>query len=91
MKVVKVIKNNLIRSFDNSNNEILVMACGLGFKKSHGDEVDKKSNNNVYIVLADHINFATEDKYNIELMLYVFADKFLYGNDLETVKEEMHD
>lgn len=106
MKVVKVINNNLIKSFDDSNNEILVMGCGLGFKKSPGDEINenlieriytcnngdtsnqltkllqkiplehiqvtnqivsfakaslgKKLNENVYITLADHINFALE-------------------------------
>lgn len=106
MKVVKVINNNLIKSFDNNNNEILAMGCGLGFKKVPGDEVDeslieriytcndqassnqlikllekiplehiqvtnqiisfakvslgKKLNKNVYITLADHINFALE-------------------------------
>lgn len=106
MKVVKVINNNLIKSFDSNNNEILVMGCGLGFKKTPGDEVDealiervytcndkansnqlikllekiplehiqvtnqiisfakvslgKKLNKNVYITLADHINFALE-------------------------------
>lgn len=106
MKVVKVINNNLIKSFDDNKNEILVMGCGLGFKKTPGDEVDeklieriytcndkdnsnqlikllkkiplehiqvtnqiisfakvslgKKLNENVYITLADHINFALE-------------------------------
>ena len=106
MKVVKVINNNLIKSFDSNNNEILVMGCGLGFKKLPGDEIDesliertytcndksnsnqlikllekiplehiqvtnqiisfakvslgKKLNKNVYITLADHINFALE-------------------------------
>ncbi|MCS4454706.1 PRD domain-containing protein [Clostridium botulinum] len=106
MKVVKVINNNLIKSFDDNNNEILVMGCGLGYKKAPGHEVDeklieriytcndrkdsnqltkllkkiplehiqvtnqivsfakaslgKKLNENVYITLADHINFAIE-------------------------------
>lgn len=107
MKVVKVINNNLIRSFDKNNNEVIVMGKGLGFKKVPGDEVDesliervytlndgktnsnqlvellekipieviqvtnqiisfakaslgKKLNKNIYISLADHINYAIE-------------------------------
>lgn len=106
MKVVKVINNNLVKSFDDNKNEVLVMGCGLGFKKSPGDEIDdsliervytcnekansnqliqllekiplehiqvtnqiisfakaslgKKLNKNVYITLADHINFAIQ-------------------------------
>ncbi|NLZ35791.1 BglG family transcription antiterminator LicT [Clostridium isatidis] len=107
MKVVKVINNNLIRSFDKNNNEVIVMGKGLGFKKVPGDKVDesliervytlndgktnsnqlvellekipieviqvtnqiisfakaslgKKLNKNIYISLADHINYAIE-------------------------------
>ncbi|SFR94108.1 BglG family transcription antiterminator LicT [Anaeromicropila populeti] len=106
MKVVKVINNNLIKSYDEQHNEILVMGCGLGFKKSPGDEVNtsaiekiytcadktsshqligllekiplehvqvtneiisfakaslgKRLNENIYITLTDHIDFAIE-------------------------------
>lgn len=48
MKVVKVINNNLIKSFDEHNNEILVMGCGLGFKKVPGDEIDESLIEKVY-------------------------------------------
>lgn len=104
MKVSKVINNNLVRSRDEKDQEILVMGCGLGFKKKVGDEIDqtkveriytcndkvssnrlisllekiplehvqvtneilsyarvalgKKLNENVYITLTDHIDFA---------------------------------
>ena len=106
MKIVKVINNNLIKSYDEQNNEVLVMGCGLGFKKLPGDMIDenliervytcndktnsnqliellekipleqiqvtnqiisfakaslgKRLNKNVYITLADHINFALQ-------------------------------
>lgn len=40
MRVEKVINNNLVRSRDESGREVLVMGCGLGYKKSVGDEVD---------------------------------------------------
>lgn len=48
MKVVKVINNNLIKSFDEHNHEVLVMGCGLGFKKVPGDEVDQALVEKVY-------------------------------------------
>ncbi|MGL4361766.1 MAG: BglG family transcription antiterminator LicT [Cellulosilyticaceae bacterium] len=48
MKVVKVINNNIIKSFDEKNNEILVMGCGLGFKKKPGDAVDESLIDKVY-------------------------------------------
>ena len=40
MRVEKVINNNLVRSRDESGREVLVMGCGLGYKKSVGEEVD---------------------------------------------------
>ena len=48
MKVVKVINNNLIKSFDENGNETLVMGCGLGFKKTPGDQVDEKLIERIY-------------------------------------------
>lgn len=40
MKVIKVINNNIIKSYDAKNQEVLVMGCGIGFKKKPGDEVE---------------------------------------------------
>lgn len=106
MKIEKIINNNLIQSSDNNNNEVLVMGCGLGFKKKIGEVIDqskiekiysienknysnkliellsdipleviqttneivsyaryslgKKLNDNIYILLTDHINFSIE-------------------------------
>ena len=106
MRIDKVINNNLVRAFDKNNKEVLVMGCGLGFKKKIGEEIDsdkvekiyyledanstnklvsllseipieviqacneiisyakyslgKKINDNIYISLTDHINFAIE-------------------------------
>ena len=48
MKVDKVINNNLIKSFDEKNNEILAMGCGIGFKKKPGDEVDDSLIDKIY-------------------------------------------
>lgn len=48
MKVEKVINNNLVRSRDSHNREILVMGSGLGFKKKPGDEIDSARVEKVY-------------------------------------------
>lgn len=48
MKVEKVINNNLVRSLDSRNQEILVMGSGLGFKKKPGDEIDSSKVEKVY-------------------------------------------
>lgn len=48
MTVEKVINNNLVRSFNGSGQEVLVMGCGLGFKKKPGDEIDESLIEKVY-------------------------------------------
>ena len=138
MKVVKVINNNLIKSVDDKNNEILVMGCGLGYKKVAGDEVDeslvekvytcnektsssqlisllekiplehiqatneiisfakaslgKKLNQNIYITLADHINFALErQKQGIQIKnALLWEIKKLYNHEFLVGKEALH-
>ena len=138
MKVVKVINNNLIKSFDDKNNEVLVMGCGLGFKKVPGDEINealiekvykvsektnssqliqllekipleqiqttneiisfakaslgKKLNQNIYITLADHINFALERQKNGVAIrnALLWEIKKLYNHEFLVGKEALN-
>ena len=53
MKVEKVINNNLIRSHNEKGVEVLVMGCGLGYKKEVGEEVDETKIEKVY-TMQDH-------------------------------------
>ncbi len=138
MKVVKVINNNLIKSFDDKNNEVLVMGCGLGFKKVPGDEINesliekiytvndktnssqliqllekipleqiqttneiisfakaslgKKLNQNIYITLVDHINFALERQKNGVVIrnALLWEIKKLYNHEFLVGKEALN-
>ncbi|MGY3777128.1 BglG family transcription antiterminator LicT [Isobaculum melis] len=106
MEVKKVINNNIVKSLDDSQHEVLVMGKGIGFKKKVGDLIDdtliekvytsnkemstnkltqllenvqlehvqvaneiisfakvslgKKLNENIYLTLTDHIDYAIE-------------------------------
>lgn len=68
MKVIKVINNNLVRTYDENGKEVLAMGCGLGFKKSPGDEIDPdkieklytsndKTNSNQLVKILEKIPF----------------------------------
>ena len=48
MNVGKVINNNLVRSRDTRNREVLVIGCGLGFKKKPGDPIEEDRIEKVY-------------------------------------------
>ena len=145
MKIEKIINNNLVQSFDNSNKEVLVMGCGLGFKKKIGDIIDKdivekiyslddknysnkliellsdipleviqttneivayaryslgkKLNDNIYILLTDHINFAMERaekglQYKNALLWEIkrfYNHEFLIGKEaLQIIKKKLN-
>lgn len=49
MTVEKVINNNLIRSHNENGQEILVMGCGLGFKKKPSDPIDEALIEKIFI------------------------------------------
>jgi beta-glucoside operon transcriptional antiterminator len=41
VKISKVINNNVITTFDENDNEVVIMGCGIGFKKNPNDDVDE--------------------------------------------------
>lgn len=50
MKIDKVINNNLVRSHDDGGREILVMGCGIGFKKKPGELVQEEKVEKIYVL-----------------------------------------
>ena len=42
MKITKIFNNNSVVAKDDKKNEIVVMGCGIAFKKSVGEELDSK-------------------------------------------------
>lgn len=48
MNIIKVINNNIVQSKDDSGQEVLVMGCGLGFKKQVGDKIDDQKIEKIY-------------------------------------------
>lgn len=55
MLIGKVINNNIVRSIDEENREVLVMGSGIGFNKSAGDVIIAEKIEKIYI-LNDDIN-----------------------------------
>lgn len=50
MDVVKVINNNLVKSIDENKKEVLVMGCGIGYKKHRGDKIENHLIEKIYIL-----------------------------------------
>lgn len=53
MRVKKVINNNIVVSLDHSNQELIVMGKGIGFKRKAGDEVDAAAIEKVYSITEE--------------------------------------
>lgn len=41
MKIEKIINNNVVSSRDNDGREVILMGCGVAFRKKRGEEVDE--------------------------------------------------
>ena len=48
MEIEKIINNNIIRSSDDLNHEVLVMGCGIGYLKKMGMEIDPQKIDKIY-------------------------------------------
>ena len=59
--VEKVINNNLVRSRNEKNQEVLVMGCGLGFKKQEGDCIDDTKIEKIYTMVDVHHHHQLEE------------------------------
>ena len=53
MRVKKVINNNIVVSLDHSNQDLIVMGKGIGFKRKAGDEVDAAAIEKVYSITKE--------------------------------------
>lgn len=50
MKVFKTINNNLVKSYNDKNQEVLVMGSGIGFKKKQGEDIDEAAIEKIYTI-----------------------------------------
>lgn len=50
MIIKKIINNNIIQSQNENGQEIIVMGCGLGFKKKSGEIVDESKIEKIYTI-----------------------------------------
>lgn len=56
MKIEKIINNNIVRSINDHGQEVLIMGCGLGFKKKIGDLIDDEKIEKIY-TMNDHSGY----------------------------------
>lgn len=85
MVVDKVINNNLVRALNDKKIEVLIMGCGLGFKKKPGDPIDEKLIEKVYKIIDEK----EENKFE-ELLSSIPPEHIRIANNIvEYARNEM--
>jgi beta-glucoside operon transcriptional antiterminator len=85
MVVDKVINNNLVRALNHNNVEVLVMGCGLGFKKKPGDPIRDELIEKIYKITDTKVENQLE-----ELLPSIPQENIRISNAIiEYAKEEM--
>lgn len=60
MKIHKVLNNNMVRSINEQNQEVIVLGKGLGFKKQPGDEINQSIIEKIYTLNDDNYSVKLE-------------------------------
>lgn len=58
MKITKIINNNLVRSINDKNQEVIVMGKGIGFQKKIEDEIENHLISQIYV--SDDQNYSNK-------------------------------
>lgn len=81
MKVEKIINNNLVRSYNENGIEVLIMGCGLGFKKQVGDEIDASKIEKIYSIKDKNVDHMEDLLKKIPLEVIQVANEIIdYAN-----------
>ncbi|EGT3616363.1 PRD domain-containing protein [Clostridium perfringens] len=56
MIIHKVLNNNVVTSFNDNNEEVVVTGRGIAFKKKYGDTIDKSKIDKIFILSNPNIN-----------------------------------
>ncbi|MDH6363660.1 beta-glucoside operon transcriptional antiterminator [Enterococcus sp. PF1-24] len=56
MQIEKILNNNVVITKDDQDNEVIVMGCGLAFKKKIGDRIEKSLIDKVYRLSNDELS-----------------------------------
>lgn len=84
MIIKKIFNNNSILALDSDKREVVVMGCGIGFKKNVGDSIDKEKIEKTFILKEKE----TSEKFKMILedipkeIIYVSYDIIEYAKSI---------
>ena len=76
MRIVKIYNNNAVETKDTDCREIIVVGCGLAFKKRVGDEIDDSKIQKIFVLSEPDVNMRFR-----EFLSYIPLDYLPMGNE----------
>lgn len=83
MRIVKIYNNNAVETRDNDCREIIVVGCGLAFKKRVGDVIDDSKIQKIFVLSEPDVNMKFR-----EFLSYIPLDYLTMGNEIISYIQE---
>lgn len=86
MRIVKIYNNNAVETKDTDGQEIIVVGCGLAFKKRVGDKIDDSKIQKIFVLSEPGVNMKFR-----EFLSYIPLDYLTMGNEIiGYIQEKLH-
>lgn len=86
MRIVKIYNNNAVETKDTDCREIIVVGCGLAFKKRVGDKIDDSKIQKIFVLSEPGVNMKFR-----EFLSYIPLDYLTMGNEIiGYIQEKLH-
>lgn len=86
MRIVKIYNNNAVETKDKDCREIIVVGCGLAFKKRVGDKIDDSKIQKIFVLSEPGVNVKFR-----EFLSYIPLDYLTMGNEIiGYIQEKLH-
>lgn len=83
MLITKIYNNNAVETRDKDHKEIVVVGCGLAFKKRVGDTIDESKIQKIFVLSEPDVN----EKFR-EFLSYIPLDYLTMGNEIISYIQE---
>ena len=83
MLITKIYNNNAVESRDKNHREIVVVGCGLAFRKRTGDQIEDSKIQKIFVLSEPDVNVKFK-----EFLSYIPVDYLTMGNEIISCVQE---
>ncbi len=83
MLITKIYNNNAVESRDKNHREIVVVGCGIAFRKRTGDQIEDSKIQKIFVLSEPDVNVKFK-----EFLSYIPVDYLTMGNEIISCVQE---